>query len=356
MVILDVVVLIPALNPDDNILRLVNDLHKLNLKKIVIVNDGSDIACLPIFETLVIKYGCNVISHKNNEGKGAALKTGVTAIKELYPNCVGFVTADADGQHLPEDILHVAQELTEKQDSFILGVRDFNKNIVPFKSRYGNKITSFVFFITTGKRCSDTQTGLRGFPIQLSDNLLQITGTRFEYEMNMLIELAKNRIEFNEVPIETVYADGNRKTHFRPVKDSILIYGQIFKQTQFLKFILSSLLSALFDISLFTLFRITLFAPFVQKIIYSTIIARILSGIFNYTINKEIVFRNKEKSTASAIKYTALFLIQMILSAVFVDLLANIKIGVTVIKLLIDSMLFIISFLVQKSLVFRKVK
>ena len=88
-----VTVLIPSLNPDENLLELTRNLHKLGLCDIVIVNDGSDPSRLHIFDTLANEYHCTIVTHTRNEGKGAALKTGIAAIKELYPNSAGFITA-----------------------------------------------------------------------------------------------------------------------------------------------------------------------------------------------------------------------------------------------------------------------
>lgn len=345
---LNIVILIPSLNPDDALLQLVQSLREQNMNSIVIINDGSNASCLEIFNKLEKDYCCKVISHEKNEGKGTALKTGIATLKEVYPNAVGFVTADADGQHSPDDILHIAEVLNDNPSSVILGVRDFNRKNVPFKSRYGNKITSAVFFLVTGRRCTDTQTGLRGIPIQLADELLNIDGKRFEYETNMLIKLAKEKIDFIEVAIDTIYTNNNRETHFRPVKDSFLIYAQI------IKFVLSSLSSFVVDLFLFTVFHKTIFSSFAGKIIYSTITARVFSGIFNYNINKRTVFGSKDKSIKPFLKYTALFLIQMLLSSLFVHLLAEAKdINVTLIKMIVDTALFVLSFIIQKIFVFK---
>jgi len=348
---LDIVVLIPSLNPDSSIFRLIQNLKKLNLNNIVIVNDGSNASCSAIFDELKISYGCTVISCDKNEGKGAALKTGIAAIKNIYPDAAGIITADADGQHSPDDILHISEVLKENLSSLILGARDFNKTNLPPKSRYGNKITSAVFFLVTGRHCKDTQTGLRGIPMFLADELLKINGKRFEYETNVLITLAKNKINFIEIPINTIYKNNNRETHFRPVKDSVLIYAQI------IKFALSSLLSFVLDISLFSLFHAIVFISFADNIIYSTVAARILSGILNYNINKKAVFGVSGKSLKYFFRYASLFLILMFLSSISVKALANIsRAHVTFIKIAVDTILFIFSFIIQKVLVFKNIK
>ena len=244
-----------------------------------------------------------------------------------------------------------AEVLKENLSSLILGARDFNKTNLPPKSRYGNKITSAVFFLVTGRHCKDTQTGLRGIPMFLADELLKINGKRFEYETNVLITLAKNKINFIEIPINTIYKNNNRETHFRPVKDSVLIYAQI------IKFALSSLLSFVLDISLFSLFHAIVFISFADNIIYSTVAARILSGILNYNINKKAVFGVSGKSLKYFFRYASLFLILMFLSSISVKALANIsRAHVTFIKIAVDTILFIFSFIIQKVLVFKNIK
>ena len=100
------VILIPAYNPDDKLIRLIDELIFLKIP-IVVVNDGSDKCFNYIFEIIKSKSGVKVINHEINLGKGAALKTGIKYIMENYKECTGIVTADADGQHLPKDIIKI---------------------------------------------------------------------------------------------------------------------------------------------------------------------------------------------------------------------------------------------------------
>ena len=157
------VVIIPALNPDEKLITLAAGLKKLDLQ-VVIINDGSSEKYAAIFETLQSRYQCAVCTHTQNRGKGAALRTGIQYAAANYPECSGYVTADADGQHTPWDILMVANSTERNPGSLVLGTRDFAKKGIPLKSLLGNRITSAVFLLSTGKRCADTQTGLRGIP------------------------------------------------------------------------------------------------------------------------------------------------------------------------------------------------
>ncbi|MFA6807561.1 MAG: glycosyltransferase family 2 protein, partial [Eubacteriales bacterium] len=222
------VVIIPALNPDGKLITLVQDLKKIDLQ-IIIINDGSSQEYKSIFETLKSKYQCEICNHFKNMGKGAALKTGIKYAMVNYPESSGYVTADADGQHTPEDILKIVNSLEKNSNSLILGARSFNKKEIPFKSLFGNRITSFVYFLSTGKRCADTQTGLRGIPKGLGELCLSVSGDKYEYEMNMLLEMGRKGVSFIYVPIATIYLEDNKSSHFNPIKDSIIIYLNILK-------------------------------------------------------------------------------------------------------------------------------
>lgn len=101
------VVIIPALNPDEKLILLVEELQKQDLHTIV-VDDGSGAEYAAIFELLKIKYACDICTHPSNCGKGRALKTGIRFLLDKYPESPGFVTADADGQHAVRNISEIA--------------------------------------------------------------------------------------------------------------------------------------------------------------------------------------------------------------------------------------------------------
>ena len=155
--------------------------------------------------------------------EGAAIKTGIEKAVREFGSGIGIITADADGQHLPQDIIRISDALTSYRDHLILGVRDFSGENVPFRCAFGNMITSTLFKFGTGIACSDTQTGLRGIPPRLVPLALSTEGDRYEYEMNFLVEAVKTA-PLVMIPIETVYENGNAGSHFRPVRDSLLIY------------------------------------------------------------------------------------------------------------------------------------
>src|SRR5690606_5955339 len=118
-----------------------------------------------------------------------------------------IITADADGQHLASDMLKIGRQLEKSPQHVVLGARDFTKKDVPFRSRFGNRFTRLLFRLSTGATLTDTQTGLRGIPVHHLPELLTVLGERFEYEMNMLAALRRNRVVISEVMIETVYIE-----------------------------------------------------------------------------------------------------------------------------------------------------
>lgn len=343
---MDTVIIIPALNPDERLIRLAEELRTICDYPIIVIDDGSDRKIQYIFDTVAHMDNCEVLHHAANKGKGAALKTGVAHAMRTYSDFTGYVTADADLQHSSQDILRVAQALDCHPDSLILGSRSFSCTNVPFKSRWGNRITSTVFRLSTGVRCPDTQTGLRGIPAGFTETCLSVPGNRFEYEMNFLFTAARKKLPFVTVPIETIYLEGNRSSHFHPVRDSIMIYLNI------LKFGISSLLSALVDLTLFTLFSLRLFGTGADGLLAATVLARVLSGCCNFFLNRNWVFADRRLCGVKAAKYLTLSCGQMLASWLIVNLLSALPVHLILMKCMADTALFLISYRIQRRYIF----
>lgn len=164
-----------------------------------------------------------VLTHPLNRGKGAAIKTGLDYLKD-----VNVITADADGQHTPADIVRVAEALESHRDGLVLGVRAFDGK-VPLRSRFGNWWTRLWFFVLTGLWVKDTQTGLRGIPSALIPRIRALEGERYEYEMVMLADAKRHASRPLQIPIETIYLNDNSESHFSPLKDTVRIYRALFR-------------------------------------------------------------------------------------------------------------------------------
>ena len=347
-----VAIIIPALNPDEKLLRLLSDLKAHGFSHILLINDGSRDDCTHYFDTATNEYGCRVFTHGVNLGKGRALKDAFNLILTEFPDCIGAVTVDADGQHTVKDTAACAKALVEHPDALVLGCRNFKEANIPPRSRFGNVVTCHTIRLLCGIKVSDTQTGLRGISKEFMKKLLSVKGERFEFELNMLIEAKSAGISFFEVPISTIYIEENASSHFNPLLDSIRIYSV------FLKFILSSLSSFLVDIILFSILTALLRGVLPgMHIILATVGARVLSSLFNFVINKHNVFDQTAPSARMLMRYIILCVIQLSLSAALVYggfMLTNLN--ERFIKVIVDTVLFLFSFQIQREWVFRPSK
>ena len=344
---MNIAVLIPSLDPVEPLVQLVQQLQSRGVARIAVLDDGSGAASQPLFAQCEA-LGCMVVRHAVNRGKGAAIRTGLHALCDRFPDLDGVVTADGDGQHAPDDIVRVARETERHPDSLILGTRDFSGRSAPLRSRFGNRFSAAFFRLSTGISCPDTQTGLRGIPAALIPFALSVAGDRYEYEMNTLFTAAQRRLPLRFVPIQTIYEDGNRTSHFRPIADSMRIYAMP------LRFAAASLGSCVLDLALFALFARLLHVQSAQHILAATVIARIGSGIVNFTLNRTWSFSSTRDSwTAQGIRYLILFVCQMLASGGLTALLSVLPLPLVLVKLLVDTSLFCVSYFIQRNWVFR---
>ncbi len=328
-------VLIPAYEPDVWLVPFIRELT--GEFKVVVVDDGSRPACPDIF-SLAGDAGAVILKHASNLGKGAALKTGIRFI-ESFGDATGVITADADGQHSATDIRRIRDAMLLHPDTLFLGVRDLTK--MPPRSRFGNTITRFFFHMHTGFRVSDTQTGLRGLPASLFQRLLELSGERYEYEMNMLLALRHWGINYKEIPIETIYIDNNRASHFHALRDGWRVFSRV------VKYSLSSLSGTALDYFIYAILL------FLVPPSWSYGIAKACGGILNYELNRRFVF-HRGHSLKNAFGYAALSAFSMTAGSLLVSLLTKRGLNSFLSKIAIDLGLFTLNYLVQKYLIFKK--
>lgn len=345
---------IPSLNPDKKLLGVIDDLLSNGFNDIIVVNDGSGSGALDYF-TEAQNKGVTLLTHDINRGKGRALKTAFQYIIENRPDGTLVVTLDGDGQHKACDAMNVALRAQEDNCS-VLGVRDFTRENVPTNSRNGNGVMSLAFRLFWGVRLKDTQTGLRAFPSRLLPRLMEIYGERFEYETNVLLNLIEIKEKIAEVPIETVYIEGNASSHYRPFADSLRVF---FILANFALFASVSLLSAVIDNAAFYVLSkllIGVLGAYVTTLAFLG--ARIISSLFNFFANRNGVFRDKSPAGNAAARYYTLAVCQFAIAAGLLNAAALITASespamLTVIKIVIDCMLFVISYKIQQKWVFR---
>lgn len=337
-----VAILIPAWEPDSTIAALVQSLTMLDFGAVVLVDDGSSNACGALFADLAPLPRVHVLRHAVNLGKGRALKTGFNYCLLELPHLEAVVTADADGQHKAQDIARVAEAIVPAEGRVVLGSRTFGQD-VPLRSKFGNTLTRYLFGFVTGTKLQDTQTGLRAFPYAMLPELMVLEGERYEYEMTVLAHVCRVGKRPLEVPIETVYLDGNKSSHFDPIRDSMRIYFVL------ARFFLSSIIASGIDFAGFSLaFAAT------HNVLASVVVGR-LSSLVNFALNRRFVFHNRGSVTGTLWRYYLLVAIIAALSYAMIWTLANrAHWNVFAAKVTVDVLLSLVSFSVQRTFVFRK--
>ncbi len=334
------VLLIPAYRPGPELPNLVEALAPLPgnnvFRAIVVVDDGSG----PEFAPLFAACNATIVTHPRNLGKGAALRTGFAHILSAYPDCA-VVTADADGQHHPEDIVRVARRLEREPESLVLGCRGFDGE-VPSRSRLGNRITGVVFQLLVGRKLRDTQTGLRGIPRRLLEQLVPMQSAGYEFELDMLTAAKHRSISIAEEPIRTIYAPGNPTSHFNPFTDSMRI-GFVLA-----RFTILSIGTAVLDNLVFSSGVRGGLTPAVAQLL-----ARVSAVMINYPLARRAVFLSREPHRATLGRYLALVAVSGFFSF---QLLTHLQrwFGLDVLnaKILAESALFLLNFLAQRDYVF----
>ena len=336
------IALIPAYKPEPVLVELLKELIASGFE-CVVVDDGGGDEYSAIFDQA--KELATVLTHPVNRGKGAAMKTGFEYVQKNFPTDAVVVTVDADGQHKVSDALKICREANSLGNALVLGGREF-KGQIPLRSKLGNSITRFVYMLSTGLKVHDTQTGLRAFPASLIPRLISISGDRYEYEMNVLLEFARHKIPIREISIETVYIGKNESSHFHPLKDSMRIYKEI------LKFSASSFIGFLTDYLIYLILSMLSF-----KVTTANIVARVVSSVVNFTINRKFVFKSKGPLIKDAIKYFLLAALILVFNTALLNFFVHgLNINKLVAKIITEICLYFFSWIVQRLLVFKTKK
>lgn len=336
------IVLIPAYEPDRRLVDLVATLRaSAEIDGLVVVDDGSGPDYADVFSAAEAA-GAEVLHLAVNRGKGFALKHGYAHIAVTHPDRV-VVCADCDGQHVPADIVAVGHAASTTMGSIVLGVRRFSGK-VPFKSRLGNGLTRVLFSMSTGRDVTDTQTGLRAYHPAMLHWLGEVEGDRFEYELEVLLRAKKAGFGIVEVPIETVYLEGNKSTHFRPVADSLRVYGPL------VRFCMSSISAFAVDVVVLQLVYWS-----TRNLAASVVSARVVSATVNFAANRRFVFGGDNSTRRqSAVQYVSLAAAILLANYWSMHLLyLVVGLPLLVAKLITELGLFVVSYQVQKRFIFR---
>lgn len=339
-----IVIVIPAFNPGQRLVRLLGDLTEAVGCRIVVINDGSGPSAHPIFDAAAAINNVTVLSNAMNLGKGAALKYGINYALTNFENVSGIVTADADGQHTVKDIAAVAAELRSNPTSLVLGARVFGPQ-TPLRSKLGNEASRAIYRIVLGLRLKDTQTGLRGLPLSFARASLAIRSNRYEFETEQLSLAAGEGIGFREVQIETIYEDNNASSHFNPIFDSARIYFVV------LRYALSSIATTLVDLIAFFLL-----SPMLGSVIWSNLASRAIAIGVQYLLLQSFVFRSYSGIWRFVLFVGYVALTGLVSGTLQSELSAFSGLGIMSAKVLVETLIFIFNFLFLRDIMFSRRK
>ena len=352
------VLIIPALNPRNEFVEFVKNALQY-FSRIIVVNDGSKESYEHVFERIKEFDGVTCITHKKNMGKGRAIKSAIDYYQKsaMYVNFQGIITADSDGQNSLDDVISLDKSLAENPDkSFFIGFRNLNSPIMPKRSKFGNRVTAFLYRSLYGIKLKDTQSGLRAFRNGIISWAMSVSGERFEWEMNVLIKLKNVDFKIMEVAITTKYEKEHKST-FRTIKDSTRVMGILL--AGIIKYVFSALCASIVDVGVFVLLYYLLLPSIISSIalslLVSSVVSRVFSSIINYLANRFLTFGGKRISKKSILKYYLLWLIQLSLSyGLLTTLTLLLGGGEIAIKIIIDLILALISYQIQLRYVFKK--
>ena len=334
------VVLIPAYQPSEGLTGLVRDLSSAGMP-VVVVDDGSGPEFRALFERAAQFPGVQVLRHAVNLGKGAALKTGINHALDSFPDLTGMVTADADGQHRPDDIQRVAQKQREHPEALVMGVRAVDAE-APLRRRFGSLLTRRLMHALTGAKLRGTETGLRGIPVRLAERLLRVEARGYEFELEMLAAARQTGVPLVEVPIRAISQGGKKYSQFNPLTDSMKMYFVLLRGSSV------SLLTALLDNLIFYLVW-----KRAGHVLGALVLARVASVVFNYPMVRARVFASRERHGLLLPRYLLLVLASGTASYLGIRFITSrMQVSPVPVKWFVETMLFLVNFAVQRTFIF----
>ena len=174
-----------------------------------------------------------VLSHARNRGKGHAILTG---LKEALADstCEAFALLDADGQHDPAALPRFWDAFRAENADLVIGARVFDGAHVPWRSRFGNQVTARATRLLLQANLPDTQCGYRMLSRRFAQEVVDhVAGGRYETEMEMIVRAIRKGFRITSVPIQTIYEEGNKSSHFNKIGDSARIYARLLRASLF---------------------------------------------------------------------------------------------------------------------------
>jgi glycosyltransferase involved in cell wall biosynthesis len=222
-------VLVPTYNNARTVGKLLEEVKQYT-DQIIVANDGATDGTAEILKQLNLPI---IVSYDKNVGKGWALRCGFKKAVELGYQYA--ITIDSDGQHFPEDLPKFLDALEDFKngalavppsgvrgrglDLLIIGKRNMEQAGIPGKSSFGNKFSNFWYWVETGIKMEDTQSGYRLYPVAALNTVTFFT-KKFEFEIEVIVRAAWRGVTISSVPVKIFYEEKSKRiSHFRPFQD-----------------------------------------------------------------------------------------------------------------------------------------
>ena len=209
---------IPAYNEEKNIRKLVSDCLK-QVDKVVVCDDGST----DLTKKEATDAGAFVISHSQNKGKGAALKSLFEYVKHSDADII--VTIDGDGQFIPEEIPKLTKDIEDKKSDIVIGYRFETEKDMPLYRKFGNKLFDELSKTAANLNLRDTQSGFRAYSKHAIEKI-HFRNDGFAADSEILIDASEKNLTISEHNVSVLYNTGNRTSTQNPIRQgsSVLIY------------------------------------------------------------------------------------------------------------------------------------
>ncbi len=220
-----VLVLIPAYNAARTVGDVVRSCRDI-VNNVVVINDGSGDDTAAAAKTA----GAEVVTHSQNRGKGAALKTGFAwALEHGYDVVIAL---DADGQHLPREIPKFLRCREETHADLIIGGRAHLFGEMLPQRRLANRFSAWSIAKASGTRITDSQSGFRLYSADLLRNA-RLRTEGFDMESEIIVHAGRRGFKITTIPIELGFVDGISTSHYKPLKDTLRIAWTVLRARLF---------------------------------------------------------------------------------------------------------------------------
>ena len=215
------VAVIPAYNAAAHLAQVIDDTAQVLPKShIIVVDDGSSDNTFDVASSA----GVVVEKHSRNQGKGVALRTGITKARDM--GMAYAITLDADGQHNPAEIPSFIECMARTDADIIVGNRMEDTRDMPAIRRLTNRVTSGFVSLSARTRIPDSQNGYRMIKTDLFGKMTFET-KRYDFESEILIKAGRWGAKIVSIPVQTIY--GDETSTINPLVDSGRFFRMVFK-------------------------------------------------------------------------------------------------------------------------------